>query len=107
MDIAKDFNDMTKSGGRKDMSDEAYKIWARTVLKKIIKPVFYSMVASNFSELEMSYSNRHNFGVIIDGVFEILGEDNEGVNIGCRLDDLIRNNLPDLFRIVILRLTNF
>lgn len=98
MEIAKDFNDMTRSGGRKDMSEEAYKIWARSILKKVIKPDFYSMVASNFSEMETSYSNRHNFGIIIDGIFEILSEDNEGVNIGCRIDDLIRNNLPDLFR---------
>ena len=98
MDIAKDFNDLTKCGARKDMSEEAYKIWARTVLKKVIKPEFYSMVASNFSDMETSYSNRHNFGVILDGILEILSEDNEGVNIGCRIDDLIRSNLPDLLR---------
>ena len=57
------------------------------------------MVSQNFSELEVSYSNRHNFGVIVDGILDILSEDNEGLNIGCRIDDLIKNHLPELYRV--------
>ena len=39
--FAKDFNEMTKNGLRKDMSGEFYRIWARSVLKIIIKPEFF------------------------------------------------------------------
>ena len=35
--IAKDFNEMTKNGLRKDMSGEFYRIWARSVLKLILE----------------------------------------------------------------------
>ena len=99
MAIAKDFNEHTAKGNRIDMSDAAYKIWARTVLKKIIDPKYFIMVSQNFSELEVSYSNRHNFGVIVDGILDIMSEDNEGINIGCRVDDLIKNHLPELYRV--------
>ena len=99
MAIAKDFNEHTAKGNRIDMSDAAYKIWARTVLKKIIDPKYFIMVSQNFSELEVSYSNRHNFGIIVDGILDILKEDNEGLNIGCRVDDLIKNHLPELYRV--------
>lgn len=81
------------------MSEEAYKIWARTVLKKIIDPKYFILVSQNFSEMEVSYSNRHNFGVIVDGIIDMLKEDNDGINIGCRIDDLIKNHLPDLYRV--------
>ena len=39
--FAKEFNEMTKNGLRKDMSGEFYRIWARSILKLIIKPEFY------------------------------------------------------------------
>ena len=81
------------------MTDAAYRIWQRIVLKKIIAAEFYPMVSANVSDLDTSYDNRHNFGAIIDGVLEILSEDNEGINIGCRIDDLIRSKLPNLFKL--------
>lgn len=85
-------------GNRNDMCESAFKIWARTVLKKLIAPEFFTMVSANLTDMEMSYSNRHNFGAIVDGALEILSEDNEGINIGCRIDDLIKANLPLLFK---------
>ena len=45
LDVAKDFNEMTKSGKRQDTGLAAYQIWARSILKKIIKPEFYILVA--------------------------------------------------------------
>ena len=99
MPKAKDFNDHTNMGNRKDMCDSAFKIWARTFLKKIIAPEYYILVSANLADMELSYSNRHNFGVIVDGVLEILSEDNEGINIGCRIDDLIKANIPSLLAV--------
>ena len=40
-DFAKEFNEMTRRGLRKDMSGEFYRIWARSILKQIIKPEFF------------------------------------------------------------------
>ena len=39
--FAKEFNEMTRRGIRKDMSGEFYRIWARSVLKILIKPKFF------------------------------------------------------------------
>ena len=39
--FAKDFNEMTRRGLRKNMAGEFYRIWARSILKMIIKPEFY------------------------------------------------------------------
>ena len=40
-DFAKDFNEMTRKGLRKNMAGEFYRIWARSILKQIIKPEFF------------------------------------------------------------------
>ena len=80
------------------MGLEVYKIWARMFLKAIIKNEYYVMVAINFSDMEVKPANRHFFGVLVDKVFQILKEENAGVNIGCRIDDLIRHTLPELYR---------
>ena len=97
--MAKDFNEYTRNGYRKDMGLEAYKIWARSILKKIIKPDYFIMVSLNFDKLGTDSGSRHVFGGLIDGILEILQENNEGISVGCRIDDLIKKVIPDLFRI--------
>ena len=98
MEIAKDFNDLTRSGNRKDMGLEAYKIWVRSVLKKIIKPEYFIMVSANCDKLGTDSASRHIFGGLVDSILEILQENNEGISIGCRIDDLIKKVLPELLR---------
>ena len=39
--FAKEFNEMTRKGLRKNMAGEFYRIWARSILKLLIKPEFY------------------------------------------------------------------
>ena len=39
--IARDFNEMTRKGQRKNMADEFFNIWFRQILKQIIKPERY------------------------------------------------------------------
>ena len=41
--FAKEFNDLTKEGKRKCMANEYFYIWARSVLKQIIKPERYML----------------------------------------------------------------
>ena len=81
------------------MGKEAYKIWCRNILKKIVDPNFYINVASNFSEMEVSAATRHNFGQLLDGLFEILKEDNSNVKLGFRIEELVRKFLPELLKV--------
>ena len=39
--IAKELNEMTRKGQRKNMADEFFNIWFRQILKQIIKPERY------------------------------------------------------------------
>ena len=96
---AKEFNEKTRRGDRKDMGKEAYKIWCRNILKKIVNPNFYINVASNFSEMEISSSTRHNFGQLLDGLFDILKEDNSNVRLGFRIEELAKKFLPELLKV--------
>ena len=98
LDIAREFNEKTRRGDRKDMGKEAYKIWCRNILKKITEPSFYISVASNFSEMEITATTRHNFGQMLDGLFEILKEDNTNIKLGFRIEELMRKFLPDLMK---------
>ena len=50
--IARDFNNMTRRGQRKCMSDEFFNIWFRSILKKIIKPERYVLgIRSNYFKM--------------------------------------------------------
>ena len=99
MDMAKDFRDFTKKGNRKDTGLEAFKIWGRKFLKKVIKSEYFIMVSTNFSESDATYDFRRKFGLIVDGVFKILDSGNSEFRQDCRIDELIRNYMPHLFRI--------
>ena len=59
--IAKEFNEMTRAGKRKNMCMEAYKIWARMMLKQIIKPGFFIMVSGNNNNINACIYFLHIF----------------------------------------------
>ena len=98
LEIAKDFNRKTKNGDRKDMGQEAFKIWCRTILQKIVKPNYFIMVSANLSEINFDHAKRHAFGQVIDGIFELAKDDNEGVDVGFRIEELVKRFLPELLR---------
>ena len=98
MDMAKDFREFTRKGGRKDTGIQAFKIWGRKFLKKVIKSEFFIMVSTNFSESDATYEFRRKFGFIVDGVFKILSTGNSEFRHDCRIDELFRSYLPNLFR---------
>ena len=56
--FAKDFNEMTRRGIRKDMSGEFYRIWARSILKRIIKPEFFVLGMVSYGSLLVSFPLR-------------------------------------------------
>ena len=90
MKTAADFNTLTRRGLRKDMGNEAFFIFARRILKKVIKRKFYIQCVLNLTQYyDASSDNRQKFGYIIDGIIEILEDDNVNINVGCRIDDLI------------------
>ena len=80
------------------MGKEAFKIWCRNILKKIINPNYFIMVSANFSELEMTHQVKHNFGKFLDGLFEIMAENDTEAKLGFRIDELLRKFLPQLLR---------
>ena len=98
MDIATDFNNKTKKGDRKDMGQEAFKIWCRTILQKVVSPNFYTMVSANLSEVKFCSAKRHSFGQIVDGILELLKEDNSEFKIGFRVEELFNRFMPELLR---------
>ena len=59
--IASDFNDLTKKGERKDMSAELFKIWARWILKKVIKKEYFMMASINLTEMENTLGPGPNY----------------------------------------------
>ena len=89
---------LTKTKKRKDMGIEAFKIWARIFLKKIIKPEFYIMVAINISEMEMNAQNRRYFGKIVDGILELLDKESAEANKAAKIDAIVKKYLSMLYR---------
>ena len=80
------------------MGQEAFKIWCRTILKKIVKPNFYTMVSANLSEIKFCPAKRHAFGQILDGILELLKENSDEVDLGFRIEELVNRFLPELIR---------
>ena len=71
-------------------------------LKAVIKEEYYIYVASKLEKLDLKLVTRHHFGVIVDGVFTILKDENIGINTACRIDDMFKTWLPSLLRMVLL-----
>lgn len=98
MEIASLFSQMTKDKKRKDMGLEAFRIWARMFLKKVIKPEYFIMVSINISEIEMDAENRKYFGRIVDEVMELLERENGTVNKAEMIDTIVKKHLSMLYR---------
>lgn len=98
MEVAADFNKRTKEGARRDMSKEAFSTWARKMLKGMIKPEFFIMVSSNFSELPNTTEMRTNFGKALDAIFDLVENAPEMTQNGKKIDEIFRKFLPSLLR---------
>ena len=98
MKAAAEFNELTRKGVRKDTGVEAFKIWIRKVLQKVIKKEFFIIVATNLSEIELDEENRQRLGSIFDGIFSIAGDSGQESRKGFRIDELIRSFMPSLIR---------
>ena len=80
------------------MGLEAFRIWARMFLKKIIKPEYYIMVAINISEMEANSQNRKYFGKIVDQVLDLLEKEKGKVDKADKIDSIIKKYLSLLLR---------
>jgi len=80
------------------MGQEAFKIWCRTILQKIVNPNFFTMISANLSEMKFCSAKRHSFGQILDGIFDIMKEKTEDVKLGFRVEELVNRFLPELLR---------
>ena len=80
------------------MGQEAFKIWCRTILQKVVNPNFFIMVSANLSEIKFCSAKRHAFGQILDGILELIKEDNDEVILGFRIEELFNRFLPELLR---------
>ena len=98
MEVAANFNKMTKEGARRDMSKEAFSIWARKMLKGIIRPEFFIMVSSNLSELPNTTEMRTKFGKAMDAIFKLVENGPEMTENGKKIDEIFQQYLPSLLR---------
>ena len=105
---AKEFANMTRDKKRKKMSNEVFKIWVRRIFKKIIKPEYFTLVCVNFSNVEMTRSNKMKLGVmfeeiiqITDGprrVYDVDNDQHVPVAVASKCDEVIRKQFPSLLR---------
>ena len=98
MEIATLFTQLTKDKKRRNMGLECFRIWARMFLKKVIKPEYYILVATNISDMEMNTENRKYFGRIVDEVFDLLDKGDGVVDKGSKIDQIIKKHLSMLLR---------
>ena len=80
------------------MSHEAYRIFARRILKKILRPEYYIIAASNISDQEVNSENRRNFGLAIDEILELKSESEGKGSMSMAVDKILKNRLGDLIR---------
>ena len=101
-DIARDFNEMTRTGKRNCMADEFFNIWFRSILKQIIKPERFILVSENLNDARRTPNYKRKCGQLLDAILEslekyedaFLGKPNCGN--GYKIDDCIRKFLPEL-----------
>ena len=101
-EIASEFNEMTRRGQRKCMSDEFFNIWFRSILKQIIKPERYVLVCKNMEDAIKTPNFKRKCGQFIDALLDsienyenaFLGKPTSGN--GYKIDDCIRKFLPEL-----------
>ena len=96
--MAREFTRLTYEGSRKNMSHEAYKIWARRILKKILRPECFIVVAANLSNLEVNSDNRSSFGAAIDDILELKRTSEGKGSMSMAVDGILRKHIGDLLR---------
>ena len=97
--MAREFTRLTYEGNRKNMSHEAYKIWARRILKKILRPECFIIAATNISNMEVNSENRSIFGKAIDNILKLKSKsEGKGGSMSMAVDKILKENLGDILR---------
>ena len=99
MDVAAAFNKMTQEKKRKDMGLEAFRIWIRLFLKKLVKPEYYILAASNVMDIDLlKQENKIAFGKILDEILNIVEGGDLSLKSSKKMDNIIAKYFPNLFR---------
>ena len=98
MDIAVSFVEMTRDKKRKDMGQEACRIWLRMFLKKVIKPEYYIMVCQNLADLKMDLESRLKFGKIIDDILDLCEKGDTSIHTAKKIDAIFQLYFSNMFR---------
>lgn len=100
MDVAASFNKMTIDKKRKDMGIEAFRIWIRIFLKKLVKPEYYILAASNIMDIDLQFNqeNAVAFGKLMDEILAIIEGGDLSLNSSKKMDNIITKYFPNLFR---------
>ena len=98
MDVAAAFNRMTREKKRKDMGLEAFRIWIRAFLKKLLKPEYYILAASNVMDIQLNKQNRVALGKMVDEILKVTEGGDLSLESPKKMDTIIKKHFPDLFR---------
>ena len=98
LNIAREFTKMTNDKKRKNMSNEAYKIFVRRTFKKIVKKETYTPFAANFSTADVTFENKRRIGKILDAIFNLIEKEGTNQPLGKKCDDIIKEIWPQLLR---------
>ena len=93
---ARDFAKMTKEKKRKDMSMEAYKMWARSMIKMIFKQEFTVIIMANFDKLDTNEENRERYGKMLDMIHKHHRENENSFTLGRDIDEIVKKVMPEL-----------
>ena len=98
MDAAASFNQMTYDKKRKDMGLEAFRIWIRMFLKKVIKPEYYILVCLNLADLRMDLEDRLKIGRIIDEILDLSEKGDTTAHTAKLIDGIFTHYFSNFFR---------
>ena len=98
MEAAVSFKEMTRDKKRKDMGQEACRIWMRMFLKKVIRSEYYIMVCQNLADLQMDIENRCKFGRVVDEVLNLLEKGDQTIHTAKKIDEILSLYFPNIFR---------
>ena len=98
MNVAATFNRMTREKKRKDMGLEAFRIWIRTFLKKLLKTEYYILAASNVMDIQLNQQNRVSLGKMVDEILKVTEGGDMSLESSKKMDAIIKKHFPNLFR---------
>ena len=98
MDVADAFNRMTREKKRKDMGLEAFRIWIRAFLKKLLKTEYYILAASNVMDIQLNEQNRVSIGKMVDEILKVTEGGDMSLESPKKMDAIVKKHFPNLFR---------